>query len=65
VVGKSSTESEFISVSSPVMWSRNYLIEQGYPQLPALNKDNSSTIYLALKGQSDSKKTKHIERNST
>jgi hypothetical protein len=63
-----STESEFISVSdstSPVMWSRNYLIGQGllllpYPQLPDIIYQDTSTIYLALEGQSDSKKTKHI-----
>jgi hypothetical protein len=57
-------ESEFISVSdsaSPVMWSRNYLIEQGYPQLPAIiYQDDTRTIDLALKGQFGSKKTEHI-----
>jgi hypothetical protein len=48
VVVKSSTESEFISVSdsaSPVIWSQNYLIEQGYSQLPAIiYQDETSTI---------------------
>ena len=64
LVAKSSTEAEFITLSdsaSPVIWSRNYFIEQDYPQLPAIiYQDNTSSIYLALKGQSDSKKTKHI-----
>jgi hypothetical protein len=64
VVAKSSTESEFISVSdsaSPVIWTRNYFIEQGYDQMPTIiYQDNMITIYLALKGQSDSKKTNHI-----
>jgi hypothetical protein len=43
------------------MWSRNYFIEQGYPQSPAIiYQDNTSTIYLALKIQTGSKKTKYI-----
>jgi hypothetical protein len=64
LVAKSSTDAEFITLSdsaSPAIWSRNYFIEQDYPQLPAIiYQDNTSSIYLALKGQSDSKKTKHI-----
>jgi hypothetical protein len=64
IVSKSSTEAELIGLTdgaSIVIWCRNYLIEQGYQQLPAIiYQDNTSAITLCLKGKSDSKRTRHV-----
>jgi hypothetical protein len=64
IVSKSSTEAELIGLTdgaSQVIWCRNYLIEQGYQQLPAIiYQDNTSSITICLKGRSDSKRTRHV-----
>jgi hypothetical protein len=61
---KSSTEAELIGVSdvlSQVLWTRDYLIEQGYQVAPAtVFQDNLSTMALANRGFSKSEKTRHI-----
>jgi hypothetical protein len=61
---KSSTEAELIGVSdvlSQVLWTRDYLIEQGYSVAPAtVFQDNLSTMALANRGFSKSEKTRHI-----
>jgi hypothetical protein len=64
LVSKSSTESELIGLSdelSQVIWTRNFLIEQGYNQLPAnIHQDNKSTMVIAAKGKSNSPRCRHI-----
>lgn len=64
LVSKSSTESELIALSdelSQVIWTRNFLIQQGYNMEEALVfQDNVSTIALALKGRSTNNKMRHI-----
>jgi hypothetical protein len=62
---KSSTEAELIGISdylSRLIWTRNFLIEQGYSDIGPviLQQDNQSTIALAQKGFSTSDKTRHI-----
>ena len=61
---KSSTESETVALSdgsSQVIWSRNFLIDQGYKLDPALiYQDNTSTMFLIKNGKSNSERTKHI-----
>ena len=61
---KSSTESEIVALSdnsSQVIWSRNFLISQGYKIAPALiYQDNTSTMSLVKNGKSNSERTKHI-----
>jgi hypothetical protein len=61
---KSSTESELVGMSDvlpQVLWTRDFLCEQGYVIPPAtLYQDNTSTITLAEKGHSRSARTRHI-----
>jgi hypothetical protein len=61
---KSSAEAELIAVSdkaTKVIWSREFLIHQGYNIPPAIiNQDNISTISLVKNGSSSSNRTKHI-----
>ena len=61
---KSSTEAELIGVSdslSQVVWTREFLIAQGYDVPAAIVKqDNQSTMVLANKGRSTSSRTRHI-----
>jgi hypothetical protein len=61
---KSSTEAELIAVSdslSQVIWTRDFLIGQGYSVGPAtLFQDNMSAIALANRGYSNSEKTRHV-----
>jgi hypothetical protein len=61
---KSSTEAELVAVSdasSQIIWTRNFLIAQGY-NTPAAEifQDNMSTIAIIKKGSSTSKRTRHI-----
>lgn len=64
IVSKSSTEAELISVSdgcSQIIWSRDFLIEQGYQMGPAkVYQDNQSTIRLVKNGKSSSERTRHV-----
>jgi hypothetical protein len=64
LVAKSSTEAELIGLSdalSQVIWTRNFLSEQGYNVKPAkVHQDNKSTIILTEKGRPTSGKTRHI-----
>ena len=64
IVSKSSTEAELISLSdgcSQVIWSRDFLIGQGYDLKEALVfQDNTSTIALVKRGKSASDRTRHI-----
>ena len=64
IVAKSSTEAELVAISdglSTLIWSRDFLIEQGYNMGPAaLQQDNLGTIAMAEKGHSASKKTRQI-----
>ena len=61
---KSSTESELVALSdstSQIVWTRNFLQEQGYIMGPAIvYEDNMSTIALVKNGKSNSDKTRHI-----
>jgi hypothetical protein len=61
---KSSTESELVGMSDvlpQVLWTRDFLMEQGYEVPPAIvYQDNTSTITLAAKGHSRSARTRHI-----
>ena len=61
---KSSCECELVGLSdglSQVIYTRNFLISQGYDIQPAtINQDNTSTINLAQNGMSNSEKTRHI-----
>ena len=61
---KSSTEAELIGLSdsaNQVIWTRNFLIEQGYQMGPAtIYQDNMSTISLIKNGKSNNEKTRHI-----
>ena len=62
---RSSTEAELIALDESILqviWTRNLMIELGYPMKPAIvHQDNQSTMILAEKGMSTSKRTKHIE----
>ena len=64
LVSKSSTEAELIGLSdsfSQAIWTREFLIEQGYDISPAtVFQDNKSTIVMAEKGRSTSERTRHI-----
>jgi len=64
IVTKSSTESELVGLSdslSQAIWTREFLIGQGYKVGPAkVFQDNMSTITLAAKGSSTSDRTRHI-----
>jgi hypothetical protein len=64
LVTKSSTESELVGVSDvlpQIIWTRDFLIAQGYVMQPAtLYQDNMSTISLANKGRSTSARTRHV-----
>ena len=43
------------------MWTRNFLLEQGYNLGPAtIYQDNMSTIALIKNGRSNSERTRHI-----
>ena len=61
---KSSTESELVGLSDSigqVVWTREFLIEQGYNVQPAtIYQDNTSTMQLVKNGKSNSERTKHI-----
>jgi hypothetical protein len=61
---KSSTESELVGLSDQlpqVIWTRNFLLAQGYAVGPAvIFQDNQSTIALVAKGRSTSARTRHI-----
>jgi hypothetical protein len=64
LVSKSSTETELIGLSdesSQVIWTRNFLTEQGYSVPPAtIFQDNKSTMALVDKGRSTCARTRHI-----
>lgn len=64
LVAKSSTEAELIGDAdglTPVLGARNFLEAQGHKQEPAIIfQDNRSTIMLANRGCSTSKRTRHI-----
>ena len=61
---KSSTETELVGLSDSigqVVWTREFLIEQGYNVQPAtVYQDNQSTMHLVRNGKSNSERTKHI-----
>eukprot|EP01040_Poterioochromonas_malhamensis_P011415 gene11415-12445_t len=60
IVSKSSTEAELIGCSQ-VIWSRDFLVAQGYSTEQALvYQDNTSTMALVKKGKSSSDRTRHI-----
>ena len=58
LASKSSTEAELTGVSDALsqgIWTRDFLVEQGYTVGPALlQQDNQSTIVLANRGMSTS-----------
>jgi histone deacetylase 1/2 len=64
LMSKSSTESELIGLSDnfpQVIWTRNFLIEQGYDVPPGIvYQDNQSTLTMVKKGRSTSERTRHI-----
>jgi hypothetical protein len=64
IVTKSSTEAELVGLSDSlgqVIWSRDFLVEQGYTMRPAdVFQDNLSTMALAAKGRSTSERTRHV-----
>jgi Reverse transcriptase (RNA-dependent DNA polymerase) len=61
---KSSTEAELVGLSDStgqVLWTRNFLVSQGYELGPAkVYQDNQSTIALVKNGKSNSERTRHI-----
>jgi hypothetical protein len=61
---KSSTEAELIGLSdssNQIIWTRNFLISQGYDIGPAIvYQDNQSTIAMVKNGKSNSERTRHI-----
>ena len=61
---KSSTEAELIGLSDAtgqIVWTRNFLLEQGYNIEPAtVYEDNMSTIALVKNGKSNSERSRHI-----
>ena len=65
IVTRSSTESELVGISdalSQILWSREFLIQQGVSLGPAVvYQDNQSTICLASKGRSTSDRSRHIK----
>jgi hypothetical protein len=60
----SSTEAELVGISDgtvQVIWTREFLIGQGYQEQSALvYQDNTSTIALVKKGKARSARTRHI-----
>ena len=63
---KSSTEAELVGaddVLADVLWTRNFLIHQGYPsQTTLLLQDNTSAIQLEKNGrESAGKRSRHID----
>ena len=64
IATKSSTEAELIALSdssSLVIWTRNFLEEQGYKMPPAqIFQDNTSTIAMVKAGVPTSDRTRHI-----
>lgn len=64
IVTKSSTEAELVALSdscSQVIWSRDFLINQGYNLTHAMiYQDNLGTLALVEKGRSTSDTTRHI-----
>ena len=61
---KSSTEAELVRTNDAIgqkVWTRNFLISQGYNITPAtILEDNLSTISLVKNGKSNSERTRHI-----
>ena len=61
----SSTEAELVAVteaSYQVLWTRNFLLEQGYQLSPAtMFQDNPSTVQLLKNGKSNTERTRHID----
>ena len=61
---KSSTETELVGLTDgvgQVIWTREFLMEQGYAVEPAtIFQDNQSTMHLVKNGKSNSERTKHI-----
>ena len=61
---KSSTEAELVALSdstSQIIWTRNFLEEQGLKMGPAtVYQDNMSTIALIKNSKSNSDRTRHI-----
>ena len=61
---KSSAEAELVGLSDSVgqvIWTRNFLLEQGYKLGPAtVYQDNQSAIALVKNGKSNSHRTRHI-----
>ena len=61
---KSSSEAELIGLSdssNQIIWTRNFLVEQGYDVPPAtVYEDNQSTIAMLKNGKSNSERTRHI-----
>jgi hypothetical protein len=64
LVTKSSTEAELVAMSdeaSQVLWSRDFLIGQGYKLGPTkLLQDNQSAIALIHKGKHASSRSRHV-----
>lgn len=65
IVTRSSTESKLVGISdalSQILWSREFLIQQGLSLGPAvIYQDNKSTIFLASKGGSTSDRSRHTK----
>jgi hypothetical protein len=61
----SSTEAELVAVteaSYQVLWTRAFLLEQGYQLSPAaMFQNNLSTIQLLKNGKSNTERTRHID----
>ena len=61
---KSSAEAELVGLSDScgqVIWTRTFLLEQGYSVGPAtIYQDNTAAIALVKNGQSNSHRTRHI-----
>jgi hypothetical protein len=64
LVTRSSAESELVALSdgvTHVVWSREFLIHQGYKMGPALvYQDNQATIAMARRGPTSSGNSRHI-----
>jgi hypothetical protein len=64
IVTKSSSESELVGLSdssTPIIWSREFLIGQGYKMNAAtVYEDNKSTIDMVKQGRSTNQRTRHI-----
>jgi hypothetical protein len=61
---KSSTEAEVVGADKAVplaLWTRNFLLEQGYESQTTIFQDNTSAILLETNGkESSSKRTRHL-----